>query len=314
MADSRHAQNAGMISLNALRIPDSYQTEPTKVDDDILRNSIQLTGVQQPLIVSRISDTEYIVIDGMRRYRAARALNLRELPCVIDRPPAEGDSIEYRNRIRFILDEHRQDLLPTQRATLIRQLQKTFGMSTVQVATYLGVTAGTVRNWLLVEELIPELQRSIDSERIRLHSARAFAGVTESGQRKIWEQHRKELEDLPGGRFHQLVRQQYPPSAFPEMYRSPQTAERRQNPPKKRRRGRKRAKVSVEEKDTLLRDVDAKRIELDDKRSQIAELQKDIEAAIPVIDAIREAKQVWDMLPKGVRTDFEEFASRFLPG
>src|SRR5262249_13326674 len=117
-----HATNAKMIAIEHLRIPEKYVTPARKVDDEILRNSIKLTGVQQPLVVVRISDTAYWVVDGIRRLRIAESLGMTELPCVLDHGVEDvDDEAEYRNRIRFILDEHRQDLLPTQRAALIKK-------------------------------------------------------------------------------------------------------------------------------------------------------------------------------------------------
>jgi ParB/RepB/Spo0J family partition protein len=302
-----------MLAIEHLRIPENYVTTPRKVDDEILRNSIKLTGVQQPLVVVRISDTDYWVVDGIRRLRIAQSLGITELPCVLDHGVEDIDDGEaYRNRIRFILDEHRQDLLPTQRAALIKKLQESFELTGKQVGLYLGVTPGTIANWTLIDKLIPELQKAIDDGKLNLHTSRAFAGMTCKGQKEVWEKHQDAVVNMSGGRLHRFVRETYLPAEFPGMYESPETAMRQLTRKSQPRRARKREVVSVTEKKALLRDVDAKKIELEDKQSQIKEFNADIEAAIPVIKSLRQNKSLWENLPAAVRADFEEFASRYI--
>ncbi len=312
-ANSKHAANAKMIAIGYLRIPEKYVTASRKVDDEILRNSIKLTGVQQPLVVVRISDTAYWVVDGIRRVRIAQSLGLSELPCVLDRGAEDvDDEVEYRNRIRFIIDEHRQDLLPTQRAALIKKLQQSFEMTGKQVGLYLGVTPGTITNWTLIDQLIPEIQKAIDDGKLKIHSSRAFAGMTSNGQREVWEKHQDEIVNLSGGSLHRFVRNTYRPDQFPNLYESPESAMRQLTRKNQPRKTRKREVVSVTEKKALLKDVDAKKIELDDKLEQIRDIQSDIDAAIPVIKSLRGNKALWESLPTSTRSDFKDFASRYI--
>ena len=41
-----HAQEAAMVAVEMLVVPQSYDSKPRAVDDDILRNSIRLTDIQ----------------------------------------------------------------------------------------------------------------------------------------------------------------------------------------------------------------------------------------------------------------------------
>ncbi len=311
-----HAHDGSMIDVELLKVRESYGSAPRKVDDDILRNSIALTGIQQPLIVARLSEGngEYFVIDGVRRLRVAQDLGLEKVPCVVDSVPSDSEGrLEYGNRIRFILDEHRQDLLPTQRAELIERLKQSFKMTGKGVAAFLGVTPGTISNWTIVNHLISEVKNAVNSERISIHAARAFGGVTEAGQRKIWEEHQVEIEQMSADRLHRFLRETYPPDTYGEMYKCADATKRRLARPKSNRRVRSRPNISRQEKTSLLHDVDAKRIELEDKKSQIKELQEHIEAAVPVIEALRETPKVWKTLSQSARDDFQEFAERFIP-
>ncbi|MBI3837380.1 MAG: ParB/RepB/Spo0J family partition protein [Planctomycetia bacterium] len=310
----QHATKGALIPIDYLQVPEGYHVKPRKVDDEILFNSIQLTGVQQPIIVVRLADSSYLVVDGVRRLTLARALGLSEVPCVIDQGIDDvDDEVEYRNRVRFILDEHRQDLLPTQRAALIKRLQQSFDMTGRQVALYLGVTAATITNWLHIDNMIPEIRHAVDEDRITIHTTRAFAAMTEAGQTEIWKNHADAVLKMSASRLHRWVRETYPPAKFPHMYESPEAVIRQLTRKSTPRKAQKRTKVSVDEKKTLLKDVDAKKIELQDKQAQVAEYTSHIEAAIPVIEAFRENAELWDSLPAAVRSDFEEFANRYLP-
>jgi hypothetical protein len=186
-------------------------------------------------------------------------------------------------------------------------------MSSREVAAYLGVTPGTISNWTLINSIkIAELREAIDAGRVSLHATRAFAGLTEEGQRILWERHREEIERMSAGRLHRFVREQYPPSKFPELYEAPEKVHEQLKRGKQKRRPRKRPEVSRHEKEVLLKDVDAKKIEIEDKKAQIRELQSHIDGAIPVVQAIRETPALWESLPKNVLQDFEDFADRFI--
>ena len=309
-----HASKAEMIPVEYLRVPEKYTSPSRKVDDEILQNSVKLTGVQQPLIVVRISDVAYWVIDGTRRLRIAKSLGIPSLPCVIDLGVDEvDDETEYRNRVRFILDEHRQDLLPSQRAALIKKLQVSFGMTGKQVGLYLGVTPATITNWVLIDKMIPELQKAIDYGTVTVHAARAFAGITQTGQKQIWENHRDTVLQMSGIQLHRWVRDTFNPTEHREMYEAPDVVIRQLTRKNKPRVVHKRTAVSADEKRNLLKDVDAKKIELEDKQLQTKEFETHINSAISVIEALRKDKELWNSLPNVVRNDFQEFAVRYVP-
>ena len=65
--------------------------QPRKIFDKIsleqLQESIRLNGIEVPLIVRECEDKDsiYILLDGERRLRSAKALGIREVPCIIDK-------------------------------------------------------------------------------------------------------------------------------------------------------------------------------------------------------------------------------------
>src|SRR5713101_5994783 len=153
----KNISHAELVGVSAIQVPEKYRRRGDLVENDKLCQSIQRTGIQQPLVVFQVGGGKFVLIDGFRRLEVARHLKLAKVPCVIDEAPKEIPAEEYRDRIRFILDEHRQDLSPSQRATLIKTLMKNFKMNKKQVGEYLGVDPTTVGNWLLVDSFIPEV-------------------------------------------------------------------------------------------------------------------------------------------------------------
>src|SRR5690348_2086938 len=113
-----------MIPVGSIGVPAQVsRPRPNRQEDDVLFRSIRQGGIQQPLVVLAVGNS-YQLIDGSRRLDAARALGLPKVPAVVDVPSGEVDSESYGRRIRFILDEHRQDLLPSQKAELIVKLKE----------------------------------------------------------------------------------------------------------------------------------------------------------------------------------------------
>src|SRR5689334_11385224 len=105
-----------LIRVDAIDIPPEYERKSSLVEDDALRRSIEASGVQQPVVVFSKGDDRYALIDGGRRIEIAKHLGLHTVPAVIDQLPEGADPREYQDRLRFLLDEHRQDLFPSQRA------------------------------------------------------------------------------------------------------------------------------------------------------------------------------------------------------
>ncbi len=73
-----------MLEINRVH-PNPHQ--PRKQFDqetlDELAESIRVQGIIQPLIVEKISDDEFAIITGERRYRAALIVGLEKIPVIV---------------------------------------------------------------------------------------------------------------------------------------------------------------------------------------------------------------------------------------
>lgn len=298
--------NIQLLPTQSLVVPPEFVREATNATEDAqLMASVKKTGIQQPLIVLRFGDT-YRVVKGTRRLGVAVLLNIPKVLCVVDEVPEGEDAESYARKIRFSLDEHRQDLLPTQRAQIIHQIMNQMGISKTDFAADLGVVPDTITNWLAPLSYVPEVQQAIDNGTVTMHAARVFSGLSEKGQRHILTKHRAELaSDTGKSRLHKSLRKQYAPNAHPDFYVEPQKAVQRLAGQSKTRRRSPRA-YTADEKKTLLNSVELKENELLDGKEEAKELRAQIEAAIPIVAAIQRNRPLRDYVAKHYPAMVEE--------
>lgn len=310
-----------LVPLTSLIIPD-FESPGSKVDDDVLKRSIEADlkagglGIQQPLAVLQ-DGRRYIVARGLRRIRAAKALGITKVPIAIF-PLKKGETPEsYAPVLRVILDK-RQDLLPSQRCTMIEQLKKQFGMTNLEVSQYLGVDQDTITNWLAIRHYVPEVVEAIDSGRLAQRAARVFDGMTEKGQRHIWKRHEKELTAEGAGRAsrlaeHKALRAQYSPDDHPEFYRKPEVAARRLNR-KKGARTKKapRPSYTEDEKDRLMKSFNMREVELAAAKAELKTINRQLTAAIAPIAAIIRNEKLWKLVPERMKGQLERFAEVYI--
>ena len=99
-------------------VPNEFQPRKTFQDDAMkeLAASIKEHGVIQPIIVHRIG-TNYGIIAGERRYRAAMEAGLSELPCVI-RETSDAEMME----LALVENLQRKDLTAFEEADGLKVL------------------------------------------------------------------------------------------------------------------------------------------------------------------------------------------------
>jgi ParB/RepB/Spo0J family partition protein len=300
-----------MIPVDAIDIPAQVnRPRPNRLEDEVLLRSIRQGGIQQPLVVLAVDDG-YQLVDGSRRLDAARALGLPRVPAVVDMISGERDPESYGRRIRFILDEHRQDLLPSQKAELIVKLKEAMGLNNGQMAAYLGVDPDSITNWLAIRRYIPEVARAIDVGALTMQQAKAMEGMGEEGQRVVWKKHAEDLMQARGG-AHRRIREQYPPEKYPQYYLHPERRAAILARGKRPRRGGKtRPNDTAGEKKRLLANVEAKEAELAELKEEMAQSKREIAAASPVIAAMLRNSKLRALIPEEMLPELERFAETY---
>ncbi|HEU5237619.1 MAG TPA: ParB/RepB/Spo0J family partition protein, partial [Pyrinomonadaceae bacterium] len=120
-----------------------------------LTASIQQKGVLEPLLVKPMSNGRWMIIAGERRWRAASAAGLEELPCI----EMDVDESEVAE-IALIENMQRKDLTPWEEADGLKALSERFGYTHEEVARKVGKSRSTVTEALSIAA-IPESIREI---------------------------------------------------------------------------------------------------------------------------------------------------------
>lgn len=130
-----------------------------------LAESIRQYGILQPLTVSRIEKetaeggltTEYELIAGERRLRAAKLAGLTQVPVII----RVGDDSMAKLELAIIENLQREDLNPVERARAFSRLVEEFKFTHTQIGQKLGKSreyvSNTVRLLTLPQEMLDAL-------------------------------------------------------------------------------------------------------------------------------------------------------------
>jgi ParB family chromosome partitioning protein len=143
--------------------------DESKLND--LARSIRQYGVIQPLTVTRIEvekpdggiATEYELIAGERRLRAAKLAGVGSVPVLIR---AGHDDDKTKLELAIIENLQREDLNPIDRAKAFDQLAKQFGFKHVQIAEKVGKSREYVSNTLRLLLLPQPMQDALSEGKI----------------------------------------------------------------------------------------------------------------------------------------------------
>lgn len=182
------AETAGMRPESTLPIaqikPNKGQPRKSFKEEDLseLTDSIKQNGVLQPLLV-RKKGNEYEIVAGERRYQAAKAAGLDEVPVII-REVSDEDVF----KLALIENLQRSDLTPLEEARGYRQLIKDKGLTQEELAHILSKSRSAITNTLRLLDLPKEVQSYVEEGAISAGHARAILAVpTEDGRIRLAE-------------------------------------------------------------------------------------------------------------------------------
>lgn len=135
---------------------------------EAMARSIETFGVVQPVIVRHVG-TEYELIAGERRWRAAEEAGLEKIPAVI-RDSTETDSLE----MALIENLHRSDLNGIEEAAAYQQLLEDFALTHEELSNRIGKSRTAITNTIRLLQLPPHVQRELIEENISVGHARAL--------------------------------------------------------------------------------------------------------------------------------------------
>lgn len=139
---------------------------------DDLANSIREKGIIQPLIVRETGNSQYEIVAGERRWRAAQLAQLHEVPVLV----RDFDDTEVLE-IAIIENIQRADLNAIEEAAGYRQLMDRFGHTQEKLAEALGKSRSHIANLLRLLSLPDDVCDLLRDGKISAGHARALVAA-----------------------------------------------------------------------------------------------------------------------------------------
>lgn len=176
---SENKKNNGIeyIDINNIK-PNSNQPRK-KFDDDKLAElaaSIEEHGLIQPIVL-RKADIGYEIVAGERRWRAARKIGIKEIPCIVKELSDEENML-----LAIIENMQREDLNPIEEAEGIRQMIEMYGLTQEEVSKSVGKSRPYIANSLRLLRLPEKVREYIENGSLSTGHAKAIAAVNDEKQ------------------------------------------------------------------------------------------------------------------------------------
>ena len=176
------AQGEGSISLPISQVEPGLNQPRKRFEQgalDDLAESIRVHGIIQPLTVRRLASGYYQIIAGERRWRAAKAAGLAEVPAVI----IEADDRKVME-LGLIENLQREDLNPAEEARGYQTLMQEYGLTQEQVAQQMGKSRPAITNTLRLLALPDEVMGLVEEGTLSAGHARAILGAPTAALQK----------------------------------------------------------------------------------------------------------------------------------
>lgn len=163
--------------IQELRIADIQPNpnQPRKhfsVDDmTTLVESIKQYGVFQPILV-RKDGTQYQIVAGERRWRAAKEAGLTSIPALI-----KNYSTEEVTEVALVENLQRQNLDPIEEAYAYQRLISTFKQTQEVIASRLGRSRSHIANMMRLLQLPEPIRNDLSSGEITVGQARPLLSL-----------------------------------------------------------------------------------------------------------------------------------------
>lgn len=180
------------------------------VDENLVLN-IMRNGVLQPVLVSKQGVNKegkpvVVVVAGRQRVRAAREANKRLAAAgkVLVRVPAVKANTDDFLGVMISENELRRDDPPMTKARKLARYYAT-GRNDDDATIQFGVTKESLRQWKILLELHPDVQKAVDHRELPAHVAMKLQHVPFDEQPAVLEEMRKNGE-LKGGAGERAAR------------------------------------------------------------------------------------------------------------
>ena len=193
-----------MTTLTEIRIENlkSFENNPFIFREDtafdMLIDSISNLGVLTPIVVRSLDDGNYEIISGHRRAEACRRLYIETIPCIVKELTKDEATV-----ILVDLNLQRDEVLPSEKAYAYKMkmdalknqgartdLTSTQSVSKFRTAEEVGKenneSRETVRRYIRLTYLIPEILKLVDEGRIAFTPAVELSYLPSAEQNEVY--------------------------------------------------------------------------------------------------------------------------------
>lgn len=164
--------------------PNKFQPRKTFVEDDLndLIASVKDKGILQPLLVRPIAGEPnvYEIVAGERRWRAAQAAKLHEVPVIV-RELTDGQALEFA----IIENVQRSDLNAIEEGLAYQELMDRFSYTQEKLADAVGKSRPHVANTLRLQKLPESVRILVRDGKLTPGAARTLIGDPEAEARAL---------------------------------------------------------------------------------------------------------------------------------
>ncbi len=176
----------GTINTIPIKKIRSNRNQPRKKFNEVtlteLADSIKIKGVMSPITVRKVG-SEFEIVAGERRWRAAKISKKKTIPAYIINPKSESEILE----IALIENIQREDLNAIEESEAYSILNTQFNMSHSAIAISVGKKRTTISNSLRLLNLPIEIKKSLRNNQISAGHARAILQLkSNSRMMKLW--------------------------------------------------------------------------------------------------------------------------------
>ena len=180
--DDNTNKKAGELMVK-ISLVEPNRNQPRKMFDkdslDELTKSVKQYGVLQPIIVKKIGN-RYEIVAGERRWRAAQAAGLAEVPVVV----RDYDD-QKAKEIAIIENIQRTDLNPIEEALAYKSLIEEYNFTQEELSDKVSKNRSTITNSLRLLKLSKNIQQYMIDGQISSGHARALLSLEDEGKREL---------------------------------------------------------------------------------------------------------------------------------
>ena len=182
MKETKTPETAAPAAADGVKMVSITKVEPNRdqprkaFDKEALQelsDSIKQYGLIEPIIV-QAKKNQFEIIAGERRWRAAMAAGLKEVPVIVK---------NYTNQeileISLIENLQREDLNPIEEAVAYKKLMTEFSLTQEQVAEKVSKSRAAVTNSMRLLKLSEKIQQQIISGELSSGHARALLSLND---------------------------------------------------------------------------------------------------------------------------------------